>query len=436
MPVRLFLPAALATLLLAAPGGAAAAVPAFKPGELLVKYRGAGVQKVELPRGVPVRWAAARLRRFADVEYAAPNPIARASAVIPNDPSFSRQWHLGSPAGVRAPEAWELARRLGAPGGRGAVVAVLDTGVAFENRGSFRRAPDLGRRSFVRGYDFFSNDSHPNDENGHGTWVASAIAEATGNGRLGAGIAYRARIMPIRVLNRRGEGDSVAIARAVRFAARRRVDVINLSLEFSPLVQAADIPEVLSSIRYAVRRGITIVAATGNGQDVEAAYPARSPHVVGVGATTHRLCQAFYSNGGPGLDIMAPGGGGDAELADNPSDQAHCRPDAGRGLDILQQSFSCEPAVRRGFRRSCLRRFGLPGDFRGTSMAAPQVSATAALIMATRVLGRRKPSPGAVLRRLQETARDLGPVGFDSRYGAGLLDAAAALDPSLKIPPS
>jgi serine protease len=436
MPVRLFLLAASATLLLAAPGGAAAASPAYVPGELLVKYRGAAPQRVELPRAVPVRVAVAALRSRADVDYAAPNPIARASAVIPNDPSFSRQWHLGSPAGVRAPEAWELARRFGAPGGRGAVIAVLDTGVAFQNRGSFRRAPDLGRRSFVRGYDFFANDRHPDDENGHGTWVASAIAEATGNGRLGAGLAYRARIMPLRVLNRRGEGDSVAISRALRHAARRRVDVINLSLEFSPLVQAADIPEVLSAIRYAARRGVTIVAATGNGQDVEAAYPARSPHVIGVGATTHRLCQAFYSNGGPGLDISAPGGGGDAELSDNPSDQAHCRPDAGRGLDILHQSYACEPATRRGFRRSCLRRFGLPPDFRGTSMAAPQVSAAAAMVMATRVLGRRRPSPGAVLRRLQETARDLGPVGFDSRYGAGLLDAAAALDPSLRKPAS
>ncbi len=83
------------------------------------------------------------------------------------------------------PEAWEYARGRNAPGGRGAVVAVLDTGVAYERFGRFRRVPDLNR--FVRGYDFVDRDRHPNDHNGHGTHVAGTIAQSTNNGTGAAG---------------------------------------------------------------------------------------------------------------------------------------------------------------------------------------------------------------------------------------------------------
>ena len=138
------------------------------------------------------------------------------------------------------PDAWEYARGRGAPGGRGAVVAVLDTGVAYERYGRFRRAPDLNR--FVRGYDFVQNDRHPNDLNGHGTHVAGTIAESTNNGIGAAGIAYRAKIMPIRVLDAVGEGDTVAIARGIRYAAKRKVAVINLSIEFDASVRSRRSP--------------------------------------------------------------------------------------------------------------------------------------------------------------------------------------------------
>ena len=136
--------------------------------------------------------------------------------------------------GINAPEAWSLAEARGAPGGRGAVVAVIDSGVAFERNGRYRRAPDLRPSTFVHPYDFLGRDRHPNDAYGHGTHVAGTIAQATNNALGTAGIAYNAKIMPLRVLDGYGEGDSADIARAIRYAARRRADVINLSLEFPP----------------------------------------------------------------------------------------------------------------------------------------------------------------------------------------------------------
>ena len=292
------------------------------------------------------------------------------------------------------------------------MVAVLDTGVAYESFRRYRRVPDLNR--FVRGYDFVANDRHPNDQNGHGTHVAGTIAESTNN-RVGtAGIAYGARIMPVRVLDSDGAGDTVAIARGLRYAARRRVAVINLSLEFESSVRSSQIPDIVRAIRYARRRGVLIVAAAGNQGSSSTAYPARARNVMAVAATTIRGCQADYSNSGFDLDITAPGGGNDAANTDTPYDASVCRPDQ-RGPYIFQQTFTTSP-----------RSFGLPGGYEGTSMAAPHVSGVAALVIASRRLGRR-PSPRLVEEHLESTARDIGAPGFDPRYGHGLLDAAAAL---------
>ena len=96
---------------------------------------------------------------------------------------------------------------------------MLDTGVAYATRRGYRRSPDLLNR-FLKGYDFVDNDAHPDDQNGHGTHVASTIAETTGNGYGVTGLAYGARLMPVRVLDRSGTGDSVAISAGIRYAAR------------------------------------------------------------------------------------------------------------------------------------------------------------------------------------------------------------------------
>ena len=182
------------------------------------------------------------------------------------------------------------------------IVAVLDTGVAYANRGRFRLSPDFGRWQFVKGYDFVGRDPYPNDRNGHGTFVAGTIAEATNNAIGLTGLAYGARIMPVRVLDTEGEGEASTIAEGVRFAVDHGAQVINLSLEFSPGVTASDIPELIDALRYAHRHGVLVVAAAGNEGHTAIAYPAHAPYVVSVGATTEHGCLAAYSNDGSGPD--------------------------------------------------------------------------------------------------------------------------------------
>ena len=431
MPIRLPLLLAAIAVVLAVPAGARAAE--YVPDEVIVRYQqgtGGGVaaqvaaeagtqavqalpggsQQLEIEDGDSVRETIAELRADPNVAYAVPNWRARAAGV-PDDPAFRLQWNLSTTFGINVAEAWSLAAGLGAPGGRGAVVAVLDSGVAYERYGRYRRAPDLRRSTFVRPYDFIGRDRHPNDVFGHGTHVAGTIAQTTNNGIGTAGIAYNAKIMPLRVLDSNGEGDSAAIARAIRYAGRYRADVINLSLEFPAEVRSAEIPDVLSALRYAHRRGVLVVAAAGNQADIAVAYPARAQSVIAIGATTVTGCQADYSNAGEDLDLVAPGGGADAPNTDSAWDVAHCTPDS-VGRPIIQQTFT------RG-----VRRFGLPRSYEGTSMAAPHVSATAALLMAS---GYDR-DPEEIERRLEDTATDLGAPGEDGRYGAGLLDAGAAV---------
>ena len=390
-------------------GGVAADVAAEAGAEQIGELPG-GSEQLQIEDGDSVRETIAELRQDPNVDYAVPNWRAHASAET-NDPGARLQWNLFGTYGINVVEAWTLAKGLGAPGGRGAVVALLDSGVAYERRGRFRRAPDLRRSTFVHPWDFIGRDPHPNDQYGHGTHVAGTIAQTTNN-RIGtAGIAYNAKIMPLRVLDANGEGDSAAIARAIRFAARNRADVINLSLEFPAEVRSAEIPDVLSALRFAHRRGVVVVAAAGNQADITVAYPARAQSVIAVGANTITGCQAEYSNAGDDLDLVAPGGGADAPNSDSAWDVAHCSPDS-FGKPIVQQTFT------RG-----IRRFGLPRSYEGTSMAAPHVSAIAALVIATNRLG-RNPSPRAVEEHLEATAR---PTDRPDRYGAGLVDAAAAL---------
>ena len=406
----------IAACLLAAPAASAAE---YVPGEVLVKSEnGATAKKVEIRDGDTVKEKVTELNKKPNVDYAVPNYIARTS-FVPNDGGWNLQWNFRDGFGIEMPTAWDIARRRGAPGGRGATVAVLDTGVAYRRTRRFRRAPDLGR--FVRGYDFVSRDHSPDDSNGHGTHIAGTIAQSTNNRRGAAGVAYRAKIMPVRVLNSLGEGDAATISRALRWAARRRPDVINLSLEFSAGVRSSDVPDVINALRYARRRGVAVVAASGNsGEEAQVSLPARGPGVIAVGATTHRGCQAEYSNAGRDLDVVAPGGGEDASLAlmqGDAYDRRNCRPDE-NGRWIYQQTFT-----------SSVRRFGLPRGYEGTSMAAAHVSGVVALIRSTRRLGGRKPSPAAVEQHLERTARDVGPSGFDARYGHGLVSAKNALAP-------
>jgi serine protease len=416
MPTRLLLllVALLGLLALAATAEAAE----YVPGEVVVGYENGAVAKVETRAGQSVPERASELRRQPKVAYAVPNFVAHASQFVPNDPYLGRQWNFVGPYGIGMPEAWSLAAAAGAPGGQGATVAVIDSGVAYERYRGFRRAPDLNRSTFVHPWDFVDRDAHPNDREGHGTHVTGTLAQATNNALGVAGAAYGVKIMPLRVLDDFGEGDSLAIAKAIRYASRKGADVINLSLEFDRRVVAAEIPEILSAIQYAHSHGAVIVAAAGNyeaGHRHRVAYPARAGDVIAVGATTRWGCRSDYSSYGSDLDVVAPGGGVSARPT-TPQEAGLCG--TGRwGGWIFQDTFLTQGSVRS---------FGLPRRYQGTSMASPHVAAIAALIIASRKLGDH-PDPNVVQAHIQATARDLGRPGFDSRYGWGLANAAAAL---------
>jgi serine protease len=354
------------------------------------------------------------------------------AAFTPDDPGSSGQpggwmadqWNFLPGTGVDAPRAWENLIATGRPGGLGVRVAVLDTGIAYEDRGPYRRSPDVSRFRLARGYDFCSHrgpsgdpcagvDAYPDDPNGHGTHVASTIAEATSNAIGVTGLAYGATLIPVKVLDRDGFGDQESIAAGIRFAVARGAQVINLSFEFSTSIRSPrQVPLVVAALRHARRNGVLVVAAAGNAARTTLAYPAGLPGVVSVGAVTEHGCLADYSDVGPGLDVVAPGGGNDAARPGEPA----CHPEM-PGRPIVQMTYA-----------GSTRRFGLPTDYVGTSMAAPHVSATAALIIASGVLG-PKPTPAAVEQRLKATARDLGPPGYDTAYGAGMIDAGAATAP-------
>jgi serine protease len=407
----------------AARAAAGPAPAAARPDEVVVAYDGRAPRVMHTD---DVKATIRRLRARPDVRYAVPNVVAHASdAFLPDDPGRTTtpggwaqtQWNFAGPASVNAPDAWGHLIAAGRPGGKGVVIAVLDTGIAYRRFGRTGSSPDLAGTKFIAGYDFVGDDPYANDHNGHGTHVASTIAEATNNGLGLTGLAYGAAIMPVKVLDDSGNGDAAEIARGVRFAARRGAQVINLSLEFTSDVTRSEIPQLLDAIEYAHRKGAIVVAASGNESVAKVAYPARGSFVVSVGSTTEHGCLSDFSNQGSGLDLVAPGGGPDAYRTD-----PGCQPDGAAGRNIAQLTLV-------GIHRT---KFGIPSGYQGTSMAVPHVSATAALVIASGVLG-PDPTPAAVERRLERTATDLGPVGYDTAYGYGLVNAAAATDPAVPV---
>jgi serine protease len=392
-------------------------------GDVVVGYRAAPTPKVLHVRDVAATIRRLRARR--DVRYAVPNAVAHAAeAFVPNDPGrgatagdwWRVQWNFSGPASVNAPAAWGNLIAAGRPGAAGVTVAVLDTGIAYRQFNATPPSPDLAGTRFVAGHDFVGHDAFANDRNGHGTHVTSTIAEATNNGIGLTGLAYGARIMPVKVLDDHGEGDAVVIAQGVRWAAAHGAKVINLSLEFDLDIGWRDIPQLIDAIHEARSRGAIVVAASGNEALSSVAYPARNANVISVGSTTEHGCLSKFSNQGSGLDLVAPGGGPDALLGD-----PGCSTGAS-GRNIAQLTLV-------GVHRTA---FGIPSDYQGTSMAVPHVSATAALVVASGILG-RDPSPDAVERRLETTARDLGGPGYDRRYGYGLIDAGAATDSAVPV---
>jgi serine protease len=438
--------ATLQAALCLAPTGAGAAsslarAHGFARHQLVVKIAGArAARTVTLPRHLGVRAAAATLSRLPGVAYATPNYVATASATksevtteLPNDPGtidlpigppggwVAKQWNFlpwqgtatpllpVSPGGIDAVGAWEHLAAAGRPGAEGVTVAVLDTGIAYRAKSPrFLRSPDFTASQFVPGYDFVDSDRVPLDENGHGTHVAGTIAEKTNNGIGLTGLAYRAKLMPVRVLDRHGRGQADEIAKGIRFAVAHGADVINMSFNFECGKQ---VPGVDEALRQAYRKGVVAVASVGNlGSEACVAPPATSPHTIGVGGSTEGGCLGDYSLAGADVDVLAPGGGEPA---------------------VGCPSVSADPIYQVTLQDHNTRSFAEPGNYVGTSMAAAHVSGVAAMILASGTLdpkAKKKGRVAAVTKRLRGTARDLGlPV---TRQGAGLIDASAATLPN------
>jgi serine protease len=418
--------------------GTGASAVSYVPGQLLVRFEGGGERVVKLPEGMDLATAERALAANPDVDYALPNYVAHASA-IPNDPGpagvpggWTRtQWNFlpcgslcGQSAtplayqvrgGLNAVDAWDILKQRGATGGKGARVAVLDTGIAYmTKKPQFKRSPDFVRKQFLPGYDFVDRNTWPLDRDGHGTHVTGTIAERYGNGIGLTGLAPRASIIPVRVLDSEGFGTARAIAKGIRWAADHKAQVINMSFEFSLGVNSCGkIKGICSAIKYAHKHRALVVAAAGNENGEPVAYPAGAPHAIGVGRTTKDACLAGDSRTGAGLDLVAPGGGYPLLPTCGADD-----PIFSRGVTITQLTF-----VGGQF-----KNFGYPGGYEGTSMAAAHVSGVAAMVIASRVVGS---SPDAVECQLEATARhtdtELGQPYDQRLFGAGLVDAAAAV---------
>ncbi len=330
-----------------------------------------------------------------DVLYAEPNYIAHAF-FVPNDPLYGYQWNFHSsedvPGGGNLEQAWDIST-----GDESVVVAVVDSGVAYEDYRFFRQAPELVGVSFVPGYDFVDDDSHPNDENGHGTHVTGIIAQRTNNGIGVAGAAFSCSIMPIRVLDVEASGATSMIIDGIDFAVDNAADVINISLGSFWSSTSLEL-----TLKRAHDMGVVVVAAGGNEYLLGSpkSYPAAyDDYCITVGAVRYDGQRAPYSTIGDFIDLSAPGG--DLSVDQDKNDY----PDG-----ILQQSFMEDP-------REFKYLFG-----EGTSSSAPHVSAAAAMIIACGLT-----DPDDIAMVLELSARDNGPPGWDSQYGYGILDVYAAL---------
>ena len=435
----------------------------YLPGEVLVKFKtGVSVAGQERaltalrsrPSPSRLRWVgdvaiwtdpgerdatilAAQLSTQPEVAYAEPNYLYRAYTT-PNDPGFvQRQWNLTA---LDMPRVWDIN-----PGAKDTItVAVVDTGVTTVARSftfqtwngkaiqnvsvPFAVNPDFAASRIVSPKDFVFWDGPVLDMVGHGTHVASTIGEDTNNAIAEAGVAYHAKLMPLKVCvgyweiefalvatgfrgfvpPDSGGCPESEIADAIRYAADNGAKVINLSLGG---------PEPASVMRdalsYAVGKGVFVAISMGNsfedGNPVgyPAAYAAGLDGVMSVGAVGPSLSRAFYSSTGPHIEIAAPGGsdreGGASGLIWQTSISQ---------LDSLPVSVIA-PRFDRYFEIA----------FEGTSMAAPHVSGIAALIISQGVT-----SPAAVEALIEKTARPLGtPAGRNEEYGYGLIQPRAAL---------
>ena len=368
------------------------------------------------------------LERSGEYLYAEPNTVLQAFQVAsfpPNDQEFAKQrWHYDS---VDLGGAFNLIAATNPPSNYTPIVAVIDSGIVADH-------PDLTNQ-LVPGYDFIRStqtsgdgdgiDPNPDDSDNsstnvfHGTHVAGTVGAQTDNRIGGAGVAPMARIMPIRVLGQ-GGGTFYDIEQGVRFAAglandsnttpARKADVINLSLGGQSACSNSG-RTLFADVRQA---NVIVAAATGNSSSdsrlVAVGTPANCPNVIGIGATNVRKGRSYYSNGGAGLDAVAPGG--DTR-----------RSTTGTGLP--DGVFS---TVANANGRTRTSTYGM---LQGTSMASPHAAGIFALM--------RHVAPEITPAQVDDAIAngsivdDLGDNGRDNLFGFGQLNARKAVEVARQV---
>lgn len=280
----------------------------------------------------------------------------------PNDPGLATQWNL---ARIGAATGWR------AGGGRGVVVAVIDTGVT----------PSDELTNLLPGKSFVPGTSSAADDHGHGTHVAGTIAQATNNGVGVAGVAPNATILPLKVLSASGSGQTSWIAAAIDHAVDEGAQVINLSLGGGH----SDV--LVKAVERARAHGVIVVAAAGNNGTEGLGSPADAEHTLAVSALGPDDALAPYSSWGKGVEIAAPGGD---------------KRSPGGGIT--------QAVVKDG-------KVTL-AEFQGTSMASPHVAGAAAVILGMGA------TPEEAERALLTNS---SAAGDPLRFGAGKLDVGAAV---------
>ena len=328
---------------------------------------------------------AKQLNNREDLLFAEPNYIYRILA-MPDDPLFDEQWAHKEAIGSLS--AWDVST-----GSTDVIIAVVDSGIDADH-------PDLSGK-IVDGYDFVDDDDIPDDRNGHGTHIAGIAAAATNNGKGIAGMDWRAKIMPVKVMDYSGSGTASDLSDGIIWAYQHGALVINLSL--GGKTASKTLQESIDAAREA---GCLVVAAMGNDRDTNyAIYPAACNNVFAVAATTHSDSYASYSQYGDHCDVAAPGG--QMSSLNDP-------------YGILSTMPTQSDTYFTGGEYSLSTEYAY---MQGTSMASSFVSGLAALIWA------QKPAwtPDQVQTAIENTATDLGPAGWDEDYGHGRIAADAAL---------
>lgn len=342
--------------------------------EIIVKYKDSpgidnnelDIDKIQVESNPELQSVMEKYKRKSNVEFVQPNYVYKASVL--NDTYSGYQWGLSS---VQAPAAWNLDPSMG----EGVKIAILDTGIDIDHE-------DLSS-NIIGGFNALGGTSY-DDDNGHGTHVAGIIAAVPENGKGIAGIAGHASLLAVKVLNKDGSGTSESIYKGIKWAVDNGAEILNLSL-------GSDQPDPLikTALDYAYEKGCVIVAAAGNEYSSSVSYPAAYDEVIAVSALNEANGLADFSNIGPEIDVAAP------------------------GVNIVSTLPNHNTTI--GYNNY--------GIMSGTSMAAPFVTGLAALVKA------KNPglSPAEIRQIIISSAQDLGPDGYDSLYGFGLINSPKAI---------